>query len=81
MAGTRRGGIKSAKKVKEYFGEDWYRVQGAKGGKAPTKNRTAQGKNLKGFALNPERARIAGQKGGRNGSRKGIPNKSRKAEQ
>lgn len=65
MAGTIEGGKKAAATNKARYGEDFYRVQGAKGGK---------GSNTGGFAANPELARIAGKKGGRNSSRAGIKN-------
>lgn len=61
MAGTREGGIKSAKKTKENHGDDFFRKIGAKGG-----SRThLSGAKPKGFATNPELARISGAKGGR----------------
>jgi len=56
MAGTAEGGRKAALKNKELYGEDFYRIQGAIGGRA---------KVPKGFALDKERARTAGSKGGK----------------
>jgi uncharacterized protein len=56
MAGTRKGGIKAAAKNKELYGKEFYARIGAIGGKKT---------GLKGFALDRERARAAGQKGGR----------------
>lgn len=56
MAGTREGGIKTARTVKEKYGEDFYQNIGAKGGRNG---------HTGGFAANPELARIAGKKGGR----------------
>ena len=43
------------KVLKEKYGEDYFRNLGKKGGKAT---------GIKGFALNPELARVAGAKGG-----------------
>lgn len=56
MAGTAKGGKKAAETNKARHGEGFYALIGAKGGKAT---------GMKGFALDRERARIAGQKGGR----------------
>lgn len=58
MAGTKAGGIKTAKTIREKFGDNFYKNIGAKGGR-----NTCGG--MKGFALNPELAKIAGQKGGK----------------
>lgn len=55
MAGTREGGIKTAKTIKEKYGDNFYRELGAKGGKW---------KGEKGFAANRELARAAGALGG-----------------
>lgn len=57
MAGTVIGGKRAATTNKEKYGDDFYRIQGAKGGK------TSYGKP-KGFAANRELARTAGAKGG-----------------
>lgn len=56
MAGTTAGGKRAAATNKRKYGEDFYIVQGAKGGR---KGRTG------GFFANRELARIAGAKGGR----------------
>lgn len=56
MAGTLKGGKKAAATIKAKYGEDFYRIQGALGGRANVP---------KGFGVNPELARIAGAKGGR----------------
>ena len=56
MSGTKAGGKKAAKTNKERYGEDFYKVQGAKGGRNG---------HTGGFASNRELARIAGAKGGR----------------
>lgn len=62
MSGTKEGAKKAAATNKVKHGEDFYKRIGSKGGK-----RTG----LKGFALNPALARVAGAKGGRNGRRGG----------
>lgn len=56
MAGTVAGGKKAAATNIERYGKDFYRIQGAKGGRNG---------NTGGFAANRELARIAGAKGGR----------------
>lgn len=66
MSGTKAGGKKAAKTNKERYGEDFYKVQGAKGGRNG---------HTGGFASNRELARIAGAKGGRI-SRRGPEKKS-----
>lgn len=59
MPGTREGGIKAAKTNKERYGEDFYKIRGAIGGR---KSRGG------GFAYmiqhDPERVREVGRKGG-----------------
>lgn len=56
MSGTREGGLKTAVVNKERHGEDFYIKTGRLGG---------QVKGVKkGFAANPELAKIAGAKGG-----------------
>ena len=55
MSGTKKGGLKAAATNKAKYGSDFYKIQGAKGGRA---SRTG------GFAANPALARIAGAKGG-----------------
>jgi hypothetical protein len=55
MSGTKAGGLKAAATNKAKYGEDFYRIQGAKGGRNG---------HTGGFAANPELARIAGKKGG-----------------
>lgn len=65
MSGNRIGGLKAARTNKKYHGEDFYRDIGKLGGK---KGRTG------GFFANRELARIAGAKGGRNGTRQGVKN-------
>lgn len=63
MAGNSEGGKKSADKIKEKYGEDFFRNMGRKGGKACVK---------KGFATNIELARKAGKKGGKTKGQKGF---------
>jgi len=65
MAGTKIGGIAAAKKNKARYGEDFYVIIGAKGGKKGTTG---------GFFANRELAKTAGRKGGK-------ISKRRKAEQ
>lgn len=63
MAGTKAGAKKTAATNIERHGEDFYRRIGAMGGsRTDTKP--------KGFAANPELAKIAGAKGGRISKRK-----------
>ena len=58
MAGTKEGGIKTSAIVKKRYGNNYYASIGSKGGSTKT--------NLpKGFAANPELARVAGANGGR----------------
>jgi general stress protein YciG len=56
MSGTVEGGWKTRETNYERHGRDHYRKIGAIGGKK---------KVPKGFAMNTERARLAGQKGGK----------------
>ena len=60
MAGTKAGGLKAAATNKAKYGDDFYNVQGAIGGRNG---------NTGGFAANPTLARIAGAKGGRRSRR------------
>jgi uncharacterized protein len=69
MPGTVAGGKKAAQKNKLTYGETFYADIGAMGGRISNPLRP------KGFAKNRDLARIAGAKGGRNGTRAGIPNK------
>lgn len=57
MAGTREGGLKACETTRKRNGEDFYARIGAKGGSTPTTK-------PKGFAANPELAKVAGRKGG-----------------
>lgn len=55
MSGTKEGGKKAAATNKLRYGEDFYRIQGAKGGRNG---------HTGGFAANPALAKIAGRRGG-----------------
>lgn len=65
MAGTIIGGKKAARTNKELHGKDFYKRIGAIGGRNG---------HIGGFSLNPALARVAGAKGGRISSRKGVKN-------
>ena len=65
MSGTKIGGQKAAKKNRERYGDDFYRMIGSKGG---------QNGHTGGFAANPALARTAGAKGGRISRRTGVTN-------
>lgn len=65
MAGTKAGGVKAAKMNRKLYGDDFYKKIGSKGGRNG---------HTGGFALNPALARVAGAKGGRMSSRKGVAN-------
>ena len=65
MAGTKIGGMKAARTNLKKHGNDFYVRIGTKGGRNG---------HTGGFAANPELARIAGRKGGRISTRKGIKN-------
>lgn len=56
MAGTKEGSLKAAETNKAKYGENFYKIIGAKGGK---NGRTG------GFYANRELARLAGAKGGK----------------
>lgn len=56
MSGTREGGLKAAKTNRKKYGKNFYKINGAKGGKNG---------HTGGFASNPALARLAGAKGGR----------------
>lgn len=65
MAGTKVGGTKAAKRNKKLYGKDFYKIIGAKGGKLGKTGGFAS--KLKGAdgLTGRERARLAGEKGGR----------------
>lgn len=65
MSGHRAGGLKARDKIYEKYGKDWYVTIGRKGG---------QNGNTGGFVANPNLAVLAGRKGGRLSSRRGIKN-------
>lgn len=56
MSGTKLGGLKASMTNKQLHGDDFYAQIGQKGGKVC---------GMKGFALNPKLAKIAGAKGGK----------------
>lgn len=55
MSGTKTGGQKASATNRARYGENWYARIGSMGGKVG---------GMKGFARNPELAKIAGRKGG-----------------
>lgn len=59
MAGTIEGGKKAAESNKRYWGKDFYKIIGAKGGRKGAADGT-----IKGFATNRKLASEAGRKGG-----------------
>lgn len=61
MAQTKDGAKKAVFSIKERHGDDFYKIIGSKGGKKG---------GMKGFALDIERAKLAGAKGGRISRRK-----------
>lgn len=69
MPGNRIGGQKAAKKNKELYGEDFFRIIGSKGGKNG---------HTGGFAANPALAKIAGARGGKKSRRTGKTTGDRK---
>lgn len=60
MPGTKAGGLKASKTNKLKYGKNFYAEIGRMGGSKT---------GIKGFALNPELAKIAGAKGGRKSRR------------
>ena len=65
MSGTKAGGLKAARTNLEKHGNDFYARIGAMGGRNG---------HTGGFAVNSALARVAGRKGGRISTRKGIKN-------
>ena len=65
MTGTKAGGLKTVKTIKERHGEDFYRIIGAKGGRNG---------HTGGFASNHELAVRAGKIGGSKSRRTGVKN-------
>lgn len=70
MAGSKEGSKKAVATILAK-NPNFFKEIGAKGGRAITDKK-------KGFAANPERARLAGSVGGSKSSRKGIKNKKGK---
>lgn len=64
MAGTRAGGLKSAKKIKELYGDDFYKKSGGKWVKQYLEDKENGKAKPRGFAINRDIARKAGAKGG-----------------
>lgn len=60
MSGTKAGGIKAAATNKKKYGNDFYKINGAKGGRNG---------HTGGFAANPALAAVAGSRGGKNSRR------------
>lgn len=65
MAGTKAGGMKAARTNKLRHGENFYRNIGAKGGRAGNTGGFASTVRGSDGRTGPERARIAGAKGGK----------------
>ena len=65
MAGTKAGGLKAVRTTLKKHGNDFYARIGAMGGRNG---------HTGGFAANSALARVAGRKGGRISTRKGIKN-------
>lgn len=70
MPGNIIGGKKTAEKLKKEHGEDFYKIIGKLGGLKSTGGGFAYSKKGKDGLTGPERARIAGAKGGK---RKRLP--------
>lgn len=70
MAGTKEGGLKAYKTNIQKRGKNFYREIGRLGGRVYTTK-------PKGFAANPERAKLAGAKGGARGKRKGMTDRTK----
>jgi general stress protein YciG len=75
MSGTKIGGQRAAKTNKRVHGKDFYAQIGKKGGliSTPTGGFGHPKAGADGLT-GPERAKIAGAKGGRNSSRAGVKN-------
>ncbi len=65
MAGTKTGGKAAAQTVKARYGDDWYTHIGRLGARAAIAN----GKPRGFAAMDPEKVRAAGSKGGRKSTR------------
>ena len=77
MSGTKAGSMKAAATIKKRYGKDFYSRIGAKGSKLSRTGGFASTKVGTDGLTGPERARIVGAEGGRNGSRLGIKSKKR----
>ena len=64
MAGNRKGGLKAAKENKKRHGKNFYKIIGAKGGKASTKGGFASDIVGKDGLTGKQRAQIVGAVGG-----------------
>lgn len=69
MAGTQVGGVRAASTNKALYGDDFYAVIGAKGGKLGRTGGFASEKIGKDGLTGKQRAEIAGAKGGRKSRR------------
>lgn len=69
MPGTKAGGLKAAQTNKEYYGDDFYKKIGAKGGENGRTGGFGSDKVGKDGLTGQERARLAGAKGGKNSKR------------
>lgn len=67
MSGTKAGGLKASKTIKEKYGEDFYIKNGQKGGRNG---------HTGGFAANRELAREAGRIGGLKSKRRRLCSQS-----
>lgn len=65
MSGTKEGAKKSSETIKKKYGNDWYKIQGAKGGKKSRNGGFASSKVGEDGLTGKERASVAGAKGGR----------------
>lgn len=74
MAGTKIGGLKAAKTNKKKYGKGFYAIIGAKGGANGHTGGFGSAKRGSDGLTGRERARIAGIKGGRKSSRRGVKN-------
>lgn len=70
MSGTKAGGRKAARRNKENFGEDYYRIIGAQGGEQGTTGGFASSKIGADGLTGRQRAKIVGVKGGHNRHKK-----------
>ena len=72
MSGTKEGGLKSAKTIKDKYGKDFYKNLARKGGRISSEKGFASSKvGRDGFA-GPERAKLMGSLGGALSRRKQV---------